>query len=410
MRQSRPFSPGYRLLSLARYAALFRRPDLGTAVVASVIGRLPIGITGLSILLLVQQSSGSFASGGAAAAAYVAGLACVAPLLGRAIDRYGPRGTLAACALAFPAALIALALAAREPAGTAPVLALAFLAGACFPPITVCMRTFFRQRLAEESLLTAAYSLESVLIETIFIVGPLLVALMIALASPAAAVLLAAACAFLGVLLFLRSPAVRGWRIEPRQHQKFFGPLAERGFPALLAVILCYSAAFGLVEIGITAYAAEAGRPALAGVLLGLMSLGSAAGGLAYGARSWHAPLARQFSIVLALMGAGVALLSAVSNAWLFAALSVLAGIVMAPALTIQSMLVAKTASAQHATEAFTWSASGLLSGVGLGIAAGGWLIELSSSAATFAAAGAAALGASLLAAALGPTSASPLP
>lgn len=399
------------MLSLARYATLLRRPDLGAAVAASVIGRLPIGITGLSILLLVQQASGSFASGGAAAAAYVAGLAGVAPLLGRAIDRSGPRRLLAGCALAFPAALVALAFAARAPAPTAvPVLALAFLAGACFPPITVCMRTFLRQRLAEESLLAAAYSLESVLIETIFIVGPLLVALLIALASPAAAVLLAAACAFLGVILFLRSPAVRGWHIEPRQAASLLGPLSERGFLPLLAVILCYSAAFGLVEIGVTAYAAETGHPALAGVLLGLMSLGSAAGGLAYGARSWHAPLARQFSLVLALMGAGVALLAAVSNAWLFAALSVVAGIVMAPALTIQSMLVAKTASAQHATEAFTWSASGLLSGVGLGIAAGGWLIEASSSAATFVAAAAAALGASLLAAALKPTSASPRP
>jgi predicted MFS family arabinose efflux permease len=138
------------------------------------------------------------------------------------------------------------------------------------------------------------------------------------------------------------------------------------------------------------------------------MSLGSAAGGLAYGARNWHAPLARQFSVVLALMGAGVALLAAVSNAWLFAALSVLAGVVMAPALTIQSMLVAKIVSARHATEAFTWSASGLLSGVGLGIAAGGWLIEAASSAATFAAAAAAAFGASLLAAALKATAQAP--
>ena len=36
------------------------------------------------------------------------------------------------------------------------------------------MRTYFRQRLRNEELLTAAYSLESVLIELIFIVGPLL--------------------------------------------------------------------------------------------------------------------------------------------------------------------------------------------------------------------------------------------
>ena len=77
------------------------------------------------------------------------------------------------------------------------------------------------------------------------------------------------------------------------------GPLAEPGFLALIGVVLCYSIAFGLTEIGLTAYATEAGMPALAGVLLGLMSAGSAFGGLAYGSRNWRMPLARQFAAML---------------------------------------------------------------------------------------------------------------
>lgn len=386
------------MISLARYAALLDRPHLRAAVLASVIGRLPIGIAGLSILLLVQGASGSFARGGATVAAYVVGLACVAPLLGRFIDRSGPRGVLRWCALAFPAALAALVLAIRGDAGTVLTLALSFAAGATFPPITVCMRTFFRQQLGDEPLLAAAFSLEAVLIETIFIVGPMLVALFVALASAAAAVLFAAACACAGTLLFLRSPALAAWRLEPRPSASLFGPLAEPGFAPLLAVVLCYSAAFGLVEIGVTAFAAEAGHPALAGVLLGLMSAGSVAGGLAYGSRSWGMPLVRQFAVTLGLMGLGVALLVPASNVWLFAALSIVAGIVMAPALTIQSMLVARTASPQHATEAFTWSATGLLSGVGIGFAGGGWLTERWGWRAAFVAAAAVALFAAMLA------------
>jgi hypothetical protein len=42
---------------------------------------------------------------------------------------------------------------------------------------------------------------------------------------------------------------------------------------------------------------------ALAGVLLGLMSAGSALGGLAYGSRAWHFPLARQFAAARFLLG-----------------------------------------------------------------------------------------------------------
>jgi len=387
------------MISLARYAALLARPDLKAAVFASMIGRLPIGIVGLSILLLAQSATGSFARGGATAAAYVVGLACFAPVLGRFIDRSGPRPVLLWCGCAFPAALIALVLAVRAGTDAAVALALAFAAGANFPPITVCMRTFFRRRLGEESLLATAYSLESVLIETIFIAGPILVAVFVAYASAAVAVLFAAFCALTGTLMFVRSPALKDWRIEARTAASLSGPLAERGFVSLLAVILGYSAAFGLVEIGVTAYAAEAGSPALAGVLLGLMSVGSAAGGLAYGSRSWRLPLARQFAATLCILGAGVALLALPMHAWLFALVSVAAGIVMAPALTIQSMLVARTASPQHMTEAFTWSTTGLLAGVGIGIATGGWLIERWNSGATFVAAAIAALCAGALAA-----------
>jgi MFS family permease len=364
------------LISLARYVALLQPRHMKQAFVASMIGRLPIGITGLAILLLVQSATGSFARGGGATACYVMGLATVAPALGRLIDRNGPRRILIACAFSFPAALVGLAVAVHANVGALWILALAAAAGATFPPITVCMRTYFRQRLTDDVLLAAAYSLESVLIELIFIVGPMMVALFVALTSAASAVAFAAVCGCVGTLLFLRSPPLRHWRLEPRVTGSLLGPLAVRGFTALVAVILCYSMAFGLLEIGLTAYAAEKGSPALAGVLLGLMSAGSALGGLAYGSRSWRFPLTRQFALMLGLMGVGLLVLAVPWSPWPFALWAIFAGMVMAPALIIQSMLVAKTARPEHATEAFTWSSSALLSGVGIGVAAGGAILE----------------------------------
>jgi len=218
------------MISLARYSALLAEPAYRAAILASLLGRLPVGITGLAILMLVQDSTGSFGRAGTVAACYVAGLAAIAPLLGRVIDRYGPRATLLSCAFAFPSALAALVVALSSAAPIWIACALAAIAGASFPPITVCMRTFFKQRLREEALLATAYSLESVLIELIFILGPVLVAMFVALASPAAAVLFAAACGCAGTLLFQRSQALRQWRIEPRRAGGLFGPLAEPGF------------------------------------------------------------------------------------------------------------------------------------------------------------------------------------
>jgi len=369
------------MISLARYADLLAIPELRATFLASLIGRLPIGITGLAVLLLAKSSTGSFAIAGTTTACYVAGLAAVAPTLGRLIDRHGPRQVLLACGLLYPLSLAALVASISLAAPPWASLVLAAAAGAAYPPITACMRTFLKQRLGETSLLATAYSLESVLIETIFIVGPMLVAFFVAAWSPPVAVLFAAACGAAGTLLFLRSPGLRGWTVEPRPPSNLFGPLSARGFPVLLGIILSYSIAFGLVEIGVTGFASEFASPAWAGLLLGLMSVGSVAGGLAYGSRGWHLPLARQFALALALMGAGILPLAFLLSVWYFAGFSILAGVVMAPALTMQSMLVARTAPAERLAEGFTWSATALLAGVGIGFALGGGVLEASGSA-----------------------------
>ena len=63
------------MISLARYAHLLALPDVLQAFVSSFIGRIPIGIAGLAILLLVQSVEGSYAQAGLVGATYVAGLA-----------------------------------------------------------------------------------------------------------------------------------------------------------------------------------------------------------------------------------------------------------------------------------------------------------------------------------------------
>ena len=383
------------MISLTRYFSLLAFPDLRATFLASLIGRLPIGITGLSVLLLAQSSTGSFAIAGTTTACYVAGLGALAPALGRLIDRNGPRRVLFACALLYPLSLAALVASISLDAPLWNSLALAAVAGAAFPPITACMRTFLKQRLDDASLIATAYSLESVLIETVFIVGPMLVAFFVAASSPRTAVLFAAGCGAAGTLMFLRSPGLRRWVVQSRPTHGLFGPLSAPGFLLLLGIVTTYSIAFGLVEIGVTGFASASGSPALAGLLLGLMSVGSVAGGLAYGSRGWHLPLARQFALALALMAAGILPLAFVPTVWVFAGLSMLAGVVMAPALTMQSMLVAKTAPAESLAEAFTWSATALLAGVGLGFTLGGVLLEATGAATVLLIAATASLAAS---------------
>ena len=317
---------------LKPYVALLEANELAYLFVASIVGRLPIGMCGLAIVLLVQGATGSFTKAGAATAAYVTGLALFAPVMGRIIDRRGPRSMLVVCAVAFPASLAALMAAVHYGLSGIWLLSLATSAGCSFPPITVCMRTYLRQRFAHDLALATAYSLDSVLIEVMFIAGPMLVALLVALSSPGLAIACAGVCASIGVVLFLRSPALRTWHIERRAQGTLLGPLEQPRFIVLVLIFACYAIAFGLTEIGVAAYAAQIDQPALAGVFLGVMSAGSAFGGLAYGSRTWRGPLAVQFALMLAIMGIGLAPLAGPWGALAFGVFSTLGGVVMAPA------------------------------------------------------------------------------
>jgi MFS family permease len=365
------------VISLERYAELFRIPGMAAAVTASVVGRIPIGMAGLAILLFVQGKSGSFAQAGTVSALYVLGLAVVAPFLGRLIDRTGPRAALALCSAVYPLALLVLVALVTQAAHPLWVAGCAFVAGAALPPITICMRTLYPRLLNDVGLLQTAYSIDSVLIETIFILGPALVALFVAVGYTGGAVMLAAACAAVGGVIFVRSPAVRGWTIHvARVPRARFALLRYPKLLAVFAATFLYSVTFGLFEVGVTAFAANQGVPSAAGVALALASVGSAAGALIYGSRTWPLPLPRQFLAALALMALGVLLVAPVTNIYLFALVSLVAGAPMATVIATQAMLLSGLAPRDMLAESFTWGATCLLGGISAGIAAGGMLAE----------------------------------
>ena len=64
---------------MAVYARILRTPGRGPVVLATLIGRLPIGISGLAILLYVREVTGSYAAAGAAAGALALGGGVGAP-------------------------------------------------------------------------------------------------------------------------------------------------------------------------------------------------------------------------------------------------------------------------------------------------------------------------------------------
>ena len=361
---------------LDRYRDLFRVPAIHATMLASIPGRLPIGIAGFAILLLVQNKSGSFLTAGIASALYVLGLATVAPLVGRAIDRVGPCPVLRTCGVIYPAMLFALVVLVNTQAHALAIALCAYIAGAALPPVTICMRTLYPRVLTEPALLQTAYSVDSVIVESVFVIGPALVAMLLALGIPEGAVLLAALTAAAGTLWFMRTPAIRAWEIRPPIDSGRWGVFAEPGLVVLYVATLFYSVAFGLYEIGVTAYATQRGMPAVAGIALAIASVGSALGAFAYGARHWQAPLHRQFLIALGLMATGSLVVAPVGNIYLFLLANIVAGAPMASVIATQSLLLSRLAPSGMLAESFTWGGACLLGGISSGIALGGMLAE----------------------------------
>ena len=361
---------------LDRYRDLFRVPAIHATMLASIPGRLPIGITGFAILLLVQHKSGSFITAGIASGLYVAGLASVAPLIGRAIDRVGPLPVLRLCAVVYPVMLAALVALVSLKAHAFAIALCSYVAGAALPPVTICMRTLYPRVLTDPAQLQTAYSVDSVIVESVFVIGPALVALFLAAGYPEGAVLLAAISAAIGTLWFNRTPAIRDWEVRAQTGSERWAIFAEPGLVVLFIATVFYSVAFGLYEVGVTAFATQRGTPSVAGIALALASLGSAIGAFAYGARHWQAPLRKQFLIALGLMAIGSLIVAPVNDNYLFLLVNFVAGAPMASVIATQSLLLSRLAPAGKLAESFTWGGTCLLGGISGGIALGGVLAE----------------------------------
>ncbi len=109
--------------------------------------------------------------------AYALSFGVLGPALARRADRTGPVRALRLTALVHPVLLAAVVLVARAEAPLPVLLLPAALAGATVPPLGPVMRALWATVLDRRSL-PAAYSLESVVVELCFVLGPLLVSVL----------------------------------------------------------------------------------------------------------------------------------------------------------------------------------------------------------------------------------------
>ncbi len=209
------------------------------------------------------------------AGSLAAGSAVGAPVQGRLVDSFGQRRVLVPLGVVHAAALGALVLAGEADAPTGVLVACGLVAGFAIPPTSSVLRSMWPHLLREDPrLLQTAYALDSVMIEMIFILGPLLTAILTAVVSPQAALLVSATCVVAGTLAFTSLPPSRAWRPEKEGRAGMLGALGSPGVRSLVLVSLPAGMGLGICQVALPAFADAEGARELAGLLLAGWSLG----------------------------------------------------------------------------------------------------------------------------------------
>ncbi|MGW0862237.1 MFS transporter [Streptomyces sp. NPDC002611] len=349
------------------YGRLLRTRGAWTFLLPGFAARQPFAMLTISIVLLVQHTTGSYGAAGAAAAVTGVSMALFAPYSGRLADRYGQRAVLIPGVLLHAVSGLTLTALALLDAPLWAVFAAAVPTGASVPQVGPMVRARWGVKLKDSLLMTTAAAFESVTDELTFVVGPLLATALCTAIDPAAGLVTEASLTLIGGLLFAAQKSTQP-SVEGRGHARVEHASALRvpGVRVLIVTFLGIGAVFGGMQVSLAAYTESIGEPGLNGVLYGVFAAGNMISGLVCGAIAWRAAPQRRLVIgytALALTASG---LWAADSVPVLAGLGLLVGMCIAPALITGYTLVDGLVPAGARTEAFTW----LTGAVALGQAA----------------------------------------
>lgn len=360
---------------MGRYAEILRTPRVGWLLAATTLGRIPFAVNALAVLLLIRETTGSFALAGAAVGALTLGAGLGAPIAARLIDRRGSP-TLVVLAIVHAAGVLVLVALALGGAPDPPLVIASALIGSSYPPSGSVLRARWPQLLGNDpGLVRSAYALDSVVIEISFVSGPLLTAGIVALAGPEVALLCSAGLVVVGTALFVSLLPGPDRPAEPHG----LGALGALAAPAIRVIALTtvpVGFCIGTIEVALPAFSHASGRDELSGVLLALWSAASGVGGLIFGARAIRGQITATYLRIALLFPLACLPLAMAGTPLAMAGLVVLAGLPIAPLISSRNELMAEVAPAGAATEAFTWLTTALVAGLSAGAAVAGVLVE----------------------------------
>ena len=377
----------------ASYRRVLSRPGAAAFSGAALVGRMPISMMTLAVVLLVTAETGSYTRAGQLSAAFVVANAVVAVPQGRLLDRRGQRPVLLATSLLFALGCGLLGYGVLHGwAAPWPHLA-AVLAGASMPQVGSSVRARWAHLLGGTDGAGAdkqtAFALEAVADEVVFMSGPTIATFLATLVAPVAGLVAAVVLGTVGTVGLALQRCTEPPAQLPRRSSSPGPARTTAPMPWLRLLTLTLAGAatgslFGATEVATVAFAEESGRPAVSGVLLACWALGSLVAGLVTGTIAW-----RTSSVVRLRVGAAfltVAMLPTpfLPGPWSMGAVLLVAGMAISPTLIAAISRVEETVPAARLTEGMGLMQAGLGAGIAPGAALAGRVVDAAGGSAAY--------------------------
>jgi MFS family permease len=271
--------------AIAAYRALLR--IVGPAyILVAFLGRIPLAMSQLGVLVLVSSELDSYGTGGAAAGVLAVANAIGSPLAGALADRIGQRPVVLVQSLIGAAGLATIVLVTDPDMSRTLIFGAAAITGLAMPQVGPLARVRWRPITRDEGdqrrLVDAAFSYEGAADEASFVLGPAMIGVLAIIAEPAGALLAAAVVlAVFGSWFAIHPTSLLVARRSTTGGGAGSEALWSVAFGVLVVAQLCIGTIFGSVQTGTAVLARADGHAGSAGLIHAVLGIGSVTAGLA---------------------------------------------------------------------------------------------------------------------------------
>lgn len=354
-------------MGIAGYRSILALRDVRRVLWLSIVVRVPMWAGNVVLTLhVVTHLHRSYSEAGLVAGIATVALAVSSPWRGRRLDKVGLRTTVT------PSLILLAACWSIAPfVSYWPLVVLAAVGGLFVIPSFSIVRQALMHAVPDDMRRTAL-SIDSVVIEISFMIGPVLgVLLATAWSTPWALFSCEMTSVVGGIVLWIMNPEIGHDTDDTGGHARVSSWLSARVI-AVLGAGLAATVVLTGTDVAIVAALRHMHDASLIGVVLGLWGLGSALGGVVYGAMS------RSVSafVLLGLLSALTIPAVLARDPITLAVLLIVAGVCCAPTITATVDSLSRAVPDRVRGEAMGWHSSALTAGSAVGAPIAGVAID----------------------------------